>query len=50
MKHKNYEENDDKYEEEDCWSEMDPRRSSYETDDDYEDRMQSLYGDDWNMI
>lgn len=42
----NYNEYED---EEDEWSEMSPERSPYESDEDFEDRMQGLYGDDWNQ-
>lgn len=46
-----YEEDyEDEYEDEvDNWSEMSSERSSFETDEDYQDRMQGLYGDDWNF-
>lgn len=32
----------------DSWSETSPERSSYESDEDYEERMNDLYGEDWN--
>lgn len=35
-------------EEEDCYSEMSPVRSPFESDEDYDDRMTDLYGEDWN--
>lgn len=35
-------------EEEDGYSEMSPERSPFESDEDYEDRMSGLYGEDWN--
>ena len=44
-----YEDDDEKVEPGDDWSEMSPERDPYESDEDYEDRMQSLYGDGWDM-
>jgi hypothetical protein len=35
-------------EEEDGYSEMSPERSPFESDEDYDDRMSDLYGEDWN--
>lgn len=40
---------EDYIDEEDQWSEMSPQRSIFESDEDYKERMQSLYGDDWNF-
>jgi len=40
---------DEDYDEEDGWSEMSPDRSPYESDEDYDDRMSDLYGEDWNF-
>ncbi len=39
---------DDYYDEEDGWSEMSPERSSFESDEDYDERMSDLFGEDWN--
>ena len=44
-----YEDDDEKVEPGDDWSERSPERDPYESDEDYEDRMQSLYGDGWDM-
>ncbi|MBP3518927.1 MAG: hypothetical protein J6K31_11125 [Parabacteroides sp.] len=33
---------------EDDFTQMSNEKDPFETDEDYEDRMQSLYGDDWN--
>ena len=44
-----YEDDDEKVEPGDDWSEMSSERDPYESDEDYEDRMQSLYGDGWDM-
>ncbi|HIX74371.1 MAG TPA: hypothetical protein H9977_04985 [Candidatus Parabacteroides intestinipullorum] len=49
MRNMTYDYEDDYEDEVDNWSEMSSERSSFETDEDYQDRMQSLYGDDWNF-
>ena len=39
----------DSFDKNEFWSEMSPERSPFETDEDYNDRMISLFGDDWNF-
>ena len=40
---------EDEYDEDDGWSEMSPERSPDESDEDYDERMSGLYGEDWNF-
>ena len=35
--------------EEGSWSEMPPERSPFESDDDFQERMEYLYGEDRNL-
>lgn len=36
------------HDENEAWSEMSPERSSSESDEDYDERMSDLFGEDWN--
>lgn len=40
---------DEDFDRDDAFTQMSPEKDPFETQEDYEDRMQSLYGDDWNM-
>lgn len=49
MEQENFNENNqDDFEPDDAFTQMSPERDPFESNEDYEERMQSLYGDDWN--
>lgn len=49
MKKTYFTDNDEEdFDPDDAFTQMSPDRDPFESDEDYEERMHDLYGDDWN--